>query len=175
MVPSCSWARVVVCVLVWLGCAWSPAAAGPHKDLAGAENGAEDGAEDGADGSASSPEDRNDGGASLAGSGSEDGGEGTEDGAEDGGAGAEDGGDGGASAAVIPRAVGVYWLRKKNTYVAKRRQGADGWAYKRFRPEDAGHRLQADARRTALNQACAWQVEGASNIAAAAAAAAAGA
>ena len=174
MVPSCSWARVVVCVLVWLGCAWSPAAAGPHKDLAGAENGAEDGAEDGADGSASSPEDRNGGEGTE--DGAEDGGEGTEDGGEgteDGGEGTEDGAeDGGASAVVIPRAVGVYWLCKKNTYVARRRQGADGWAYKRFRPEDAGHGLQADARRTALSQACAWQVEG---TAAAAAAAAAGA
>ena len=168
MMPSCSWARVVVCSMLRLGCAWFPAAAGPPKDLADADGddgdvvgdapeGGDDGAEDGA-------EDRADDGASLAGSGANGGDEGAEDVAEGGdeGAdgGAEDSNDGDASSVEVgadsvsssatpPKSPGIYWLSKNNTYVARRRKVESGWVYKRFRPTCEGD----DARRAAHDSA----------------------
>ena len=135
---------------------------------------APEGDDDGAEGDA---EGRDDDGASLAGSGANDGDESAEDGAEDGGEdgtiGGEVGDDSGSSSAALPKAVGVYWLRKNHTFVAKRRKADDdgAYVYKRFRPEGLG----GDARRAAHDRARAWQVAGASDPAAAASAAAAGA
>ena len=191
MMPSCSWARVVVCSMLRLGCAWFPAAAGPPKDLADADGdydgdavgdapeGGDDGAEDGA-------EDRADDGASLAGSGANGGDEGAEDVAEGGdeGAdgGAEDSNDGDASSVEVgadsasssatpSKSPGIYWLSKNSTYVARRRKAESGWDYKRFRPTGAGN----DALRAAHDSARAWQALSARGSAAAAEAAAAGA